>query len=150
MKSLTQLSTASSHRNTVQSAKSDTVAQIKPRVLPLLLACAKDWPLALIVNASRKHIAYQATPLRIATSAGTAAAQCSTQKAVRRSIARAVVAPSTRLRVSHCDHIMWVRTLQRQAKNAPGRRLLGSWANLDATKISGANPAQAYNLGQLL
>lgn len=41
---------------------------------------------------------------------------------------------------------MWARTLQKQARNGQGCRLLGSWANLDATKMSGANPAQAYNL----
>lgn len=42
---------------------------------------------------------------------------------------------------------MWGRALQRQCQTAQGRRLLGSWANLDAVKLSEASPAQAYNLG---
>ncbi|KAL3136418.1 mitochondrial membrane protein [Trebouxia sp. C0009 RCD-2024] len=41
---------------------------------------------------------------------------------------------------------MWTRALQRQCNLAQGRRSLGSWANLDAVKMSEANPAQAYNL----
>lgn len=41
---------------------------------------------------------------------------------------------------------MWSRALQLQHQGRHGRRLLGSWANLDATKMSGSNPAQAYNL----
>lgn len=45
---------------------------------------------------------------------------------------------------------MWSRALQLQHQGRHGRRLLGSWANLDATKMSGSNPAQAYNLGTRL
>lgn len=44
---------------------------------------------------------------------------------------------------------MWSRALHGASKGPQGCRLLGSWANLDATKMSGANPAQAYNLGAL-
>lgn len=41
---------------------------------------------------------------------------------------------------------MWSGALRRQCKVAQGCRSLGSWANLDAVKMSEASPAQAYNL----